>query len=1510
MFALALCSFFAPVYSQITPDFTVSKTEGCVPLIVDFENISRIDTSKVSVRWQFGNGNQSAEKIFTQAVFTQPGDYQVILTITENGTDYTQIKRVTVFDNPKANFYADIRSGCIPLEVKFHDSSTVVKNKIVSWTWNFGDGTGAYISNPDNVFRSESRNNITLIVVDEKGCKDAIVKENYIITTQQPVIDFSYSDTITCQLPLNVKFTETISSNYTYTRLWNFGNGTTSTASNPTARFSEEKTYPVSLTVTNNFGCSNKLTKDVTILEEVYDASIISNSRTGCLPFTYTYISKANFHISKYAWDIGGNPASDSSGSFVFTTAGRYIIRLTATDASGCSIVVRDTINVYNKPVAEFTLDKTEACSGPVVINFQNLSPDATTHRWTFGTGISPSDLANPSVIYTREGSFNVQYIATNQYGCSDTILKRNLIKIEKPVLNIGLSSENGCVPFTSSVSMNQTGTGQIKDIQWTYSNGSNYSGLTPPDVFLQNEGAIVVTAVVEFEGNCPIQTITRTIMAGKLEPFNADFNPTTVCVKEGVGGEIKNPSNGVIYTWRFGDGIERSGLTTGYEYGDVGEFQVSVLAEKLGCKDSMDVVKVKVLNPQANFAVTKLCNAGEFRFTNRSLGNSYSRWNFGDGRTLESNAGTVNHVFTDTGTYKVKLYVENAVTKCEDSITVEVIYGTKDNNIKLVPQTGCLPYTANFSVTASEYRTIKWTFNGTEITGKNVSFRYDEPGIYDVSLAATRTDGCIENYTFPKIVTVAKVNTDFDFTPAGGCAPITIHFNDKTSSDFSKIATWNWDLGGLKKSTDKNTSYTFNENKDVNIRLIGTDEFGCKDTVTKIVPIYIPKADFTTDLTTICTGVSFEFKNLSIGVEAKYHWSFSNGIASSTEENPKIVFDQEGIYDVKLVIVDANNCRDSITKPTYLTVKNYEYDFDGFPRFKTCPELLTSFEVIPSNISYKYAHWDFGNGNQSLDTNRKPVNIYAQSGIFDVSLVLEDFRGCKDTIVKKDFVEVKGPRGKLSFTPKEGCIPLEVNFKAEFVDTKINFWDFGTGVGKLDNKLIDTVSYVYTDPGIAIPSLMLDDGLGCVVQLYYDTILLSGAKVKMDASSMKICTGGEVLFSDLTEDNIHSPIISRLWEFSNGMSSRDATSIQKFEVDTTSIIYATLTVETEFGCVDSDSVGVKVFAYPNINLPDELIMCKGDNVQLDARGAEDFRWEPARLLANINDPRPLVSPIEDTWFKVVGYDTSMCRSYDSVLVKVVNTFDAFAGPDTILCIGDSIYLRTEVSEIHSGEYEYTWYLENQVVSKEASPEFLPEEDAVYVVNIRNGSCRENTLPVYVRMSPKPQLEVYRDTTIAEGQSVVLNAVSDQIVTYQWSPEQFISCINCSNPVVNPSTATEYKVMVTNEAGCTNENSVRVTVEDFCSGSKIDVPNVFSPNSDGLNDYFRIKFDRDLVQIKSMMIYNRYGELIFKTIEAEKGWDGFFNSVPVNTGVYVYYLDIECYGGSAKLVKGNVTLMR
>ncbi len=1503
--------FYSEIYAQLTPSFSMSKSEGCVPLIVDFTNTSTGGGGDVSIHWDFGNGNQSSEKVNTQAVYTEPGEYTVKLTLKSGNTEVFVTSKIIVYDIPKVDFSSNITSGCIPLEVNFKDLS-VSENEIIDWVWNFGDGTGSIQKNPKNTYISDSKNKVTLVVTDNKGCKNTLVKNDFIIATQKPKVNFTYSDTTSCKLPIRVKFQENVSSKYGYTRLWNFGNGTVSNQPAPTAGYSEEKKYTVTLSVLNEYGCTEEMSRQVTVEKKGMGLQIESNSKIGCVPFTYQFKSKTDRPVTSLRWEIDTLISNQSEGAYVFKSPGKFTVKLFAEDETGCTDVVTEEITVRNRPKADFTFNQSVACSPPFQVDFKSTTPSAVGHYWNFGKNTGTSNLPSPTYTFLNQGAYDVLYIVTDVSGCSDTVIKKNAILIEPPYVEIEAVTEEGCVPYSTDLVVQNYSEIKIKSIRWIYPDGSVYYGNNNPPLSINTINSYEIKAEIEFENaSCEIQTVTKTLLGGAVKGVQASLQPDKICVKEVVKGSVKNPDSQVEYTWIMGDGTRENGGEIIHEYDDVGIFEVLVETNFMGCRDSIFIKKIEVKYPQAAFRVKKLCENGEYEFTNNSTGSTYNRWNFDDGTIVETDEKKFIYKFQDTGVYKVQLYVENFDTQCKDSITVTVDFNKKLNKIKFSKQQGCVPYTASFQVNSDEYKSFQWKLaDSISFEGNTFQPTLSSAGVYDMYLTANRKDGCVEDYYYPKIIELGVLESDFDFNPAGGCAPITVDFVNHSFSEPAPLTAWEWEVQGYGIIYGGNPSLTFNENIDVDVKLTVSNKLGCTDSVTKTIPIYIPVADFSSEFKSICTDTEFKFENLTKAVEPIFQWSFGDAnIAESEEKNPVVTFPEEKTYSIKLTVIDANNCTDSIEKGAFVKVENFIYDFDAFPKFKSCPELVSNFTVSPENISYNNLQWNFGDGNQSLDTNKIPVNIYAESGIFDVTLTLEDYRGCRDTIVKEKLIEVKGPRGKVSFEPAAGCLPLEVTFTSEFVDTKFNFWDFGNGVGWLDNSLQSTVSYTYDSPGKIFPSLVLDDGLGCLVTLNYDTIFVSGAKVDIESIQEITCSGGSIELLDESYFTEYDSIVSKLWQ-TGDMTGVGDSFLREIETDRTQEVFVKLTVETSLGCRNTDSIAVKIYAYPKISLPEELIICKGETIQLKAEGAEYFTWSPERYVSDTGNSEPFVSPLEDTWFKVVGYDTSLCQSFDSLLIRVSESFEALAEPDTLICYGEKVSLRTMVSEIHSGEYNFTWSLNNQVVSKEQNPIFTPLEDATYVVNIKNGGCKEKNLPVYVRVANLPNLKVYRDTAIALGQSVNLLAVSDPGVKYQWVPNQNISCLDCPNPTVSPTVSTAYQVKATNEFGCFSEGEIWINVIDFCSGTKIKIPNIFSPNHDGINDVFRVQYDKDKVRLNLLRVYNRYGELIFESTDADVGWDGLTANSEVNTGVYVYYLDVDCFDGESKIIKGNVTLLR
>jgi gliding motility-associated-like protein len=143
-------------------------------------------------------------------------------------------------------------------------------------------------------------------------------------------------------------------------------------------------------------------------------------------------------------------------------------------------------------------------------------------------------------------------------------------------------------------------------------------------------------------------------------------------------------------------------------------------------------------------------------------------------------------------------------------------------------------------------------------------------------------------------------------------------------------------------------------------------------------------------------------------------------------------------------------------------------------------------------------------------------------------------------------------------------------------------------------------------------------------------------------------------------------------------------------------------------------------------------------------------------------------------------------------------------------------------------------------------------------------------------------------------------------VAYAWFPTDSLSDAGIAAPIAAPTSSTWYTVYVTAENGCGRFDSVFVEVLDRCAGLLL--PNAFTPDGDGRNDAFRIQPIGD-DQLVEMTVFNRWGELIFQSANAEIGWDGTYRGKPQPLGVYLYVLRFRCDGADFQK-SGTVTLLR
>src|SRR5690606_10258018 len=162
--------------------------------------------------------------------------------------------------------------------------------------------------------------------------------------------------------------------------------------------------------------------------------------------------------------------------------------------------------------------------------------------------------------------------------------------------------------------------------------------------------------------------------------------------------------------------------------------------------------------------------------------------------------------------------------------------------------------------------------------------------------------------------------------------------------------------------------------------------------------------------------------------------------------------------------------------------------------------------------------------------------------------------------------------------------------------------------------------------------------------------------------------------------------------------------------------------------------------------------------------------------------------------------------------------------------------------------------------------------------------------------------------TIAAGSAATLLPTQQGISRIVWRPDTTLSCHDCFRPNVNPLYTTTYYATGYNEWGC--EASDSVTVHVRCNGSLVFIPNTFTPNGDGQNDYFFPR-GRGIDVMSTFRVYNRWGEIVFERSNAlindeRSGWDGAFRGKALPPDVYVYTMQSTCPTGEILQWKGDV----
>lgn len=729
----------------------------------NFTDLSTSNATITSWFWDFGDGNSSLQQNPTHT-YANAGNYLVCLVVLDSCGADSSCQTVTAGCPLPAAGFTSVTSG---LTVAFSDASTGTPT---TWFWDFGDGTTSTLQNPVHTYTTQGTFNVCLTVTNACGSNTFCNGINTGCNT--PIASFGFQQTGL----LDVDFTDQ-STAFPTGWLWNFGDGNTSTATNPTHTYTMAGTYTVCLTVTNSCG-TNTTCQTITVTCPAPSAAFTSSATGTSASFT----DQSTGGATGWLWDFGdGNSSTQQNPNHTYSTGGTFTVCLIAGNACGGDTICQPITVVCPAPSAAFSFSSTN-----LAYSFNDLtSGSPTSWMWDFGDG-NTSTQQNPNHLYSNLGTFQVCLIATNSCG-PDTFCTSVTVTCPTPTANFSLNANNLTVDFSDM------STGAPTGWQWIFGDGSGFSIQQNPTYTYAAPGTYTVCLVTV--NSCGTDTSCSTITLSCPAPA-ADFNFMT------VGNQVDftdlSASGTTDWSWDFGDGTTSTVPSPSHSYSAVGTYTVCLIAgNQCGADTFCQAVIINCVPPSAGFS-SSTSNDSIVAFSNQSSSNSTAwNWSFGDGAISTDIQPT--HTYAGPGTYTVCLTVTNSCgtnTFC-DSVTITCINPTAGYTAQVTNSEAVF---SDVSLNSVDYF---WDFgDGTTSTLANPTHTYSATGIYQV--CQTVTNFCTSNTTCQNLViTCNPPATNFSFQNG----TTMVDFTDQTANQPTQ---WLWDFGDGGTDTVANPTHGF----------------------------------------------------------------------------------------------------------------------------------------------------------------------------------------------------------------------------------------------------------------------------------------------------------------------------------------------------------------------------------------------------------------------------------------------------------------------------------------------------------------------------------------------------------------------------------------------------------------------------------------------------------------------------------------------------------------------------
>lgn len=711
---------------------------------------------------------------------------------------------------------------------------------------------------------------------------------------------------------------------------------------------------------------------------------------------------------------------------------------------------------------------------------------------------------------------------------------------------------------------------------------------------------------------------------------------------------------------------------------------------------------------------------------------------------------------------------------------------------------------------------------------------------------------------------------------------------------------------------------------------ITGLDSTSGCDNFTTVTITVNPKPDAVFGSTTVCQGLATQFTDTSItttGTITSWIWAFGDGDSISGNAQPAHLYDSAGNYTAVLIAGNNFGCADTLSKQVQV---NYNA-FAGFTHTDVCimdTMQFTNTSSIHSSASITSYSWNFGDGSPP-DTLLNPQHFYTTAGNYTVKLIVNANNGCLDSI--SNTVNVFAPP-VAAFTVNNTCSSdsaIFTNTSTNPINASIGTWQWSFGDGSAVNTATWSPGHLYASAGVYQVTLITSSSnLGCA-----DTITDSVTVFPLPLANFgveDVCMTASTVFSD-SSAILNGTITGWVWNFGDNTGSSTLQN-PTYTYNTFGMFACTLIVTSNNGCKDTIIKNTIVHPLPDAQFSADN-PCEGETVNFtDISGIQTnstndllqyWFWD-----FDDNTPPATTQNPGHLYNSVGAYDVQMLvvtdfGCMDSIQKTIVvnpNPVALFNANDTSGCSPLCISLQS-TSFVNNGNIAgWLWDFGDGSIptssqdalhcytNSTSNPLFFSPS---LTVTSDSGCVSILTKNNYMNVFPQPTAEFLvtpQITTILEPIVSIVNS-STIATSWNWNFGDLQTSTLEQPPYHEYADTGNYQItlIASTQYNCSDTAYHTVIIEpEF----QFYIPNAFTPNEDGINDSFSGK--GIFIKEYEMLIYNRWGNLIYETQSIDKPWNGIANNGTeiALQDVYVYYISVTDFKDVKHKFRGIVTLVR